>query len=718
MVILRRVFLGVLLLSASASAEKLPLPASLEPAVDFWVRVYSEVESSGGLIHDNRHLDVVYEVVNLPAGLSHRDRERRTDARKKQIRSILLKLATGRRSGLTADEARVLSRWPADVSNSTLRQAADRVRFQLGQANRFREGLARSGAWRSHVERALADEGVPPELVALPHVESSYNPKAYSRVGAAGMWQFTRSTGRLFMRVDSVVDERLDPFVSTRAAARLLAKNREITGAWPLAITAYNHGAAGMKRAASKLGTRDIGEIVWRYRSRSFGFASRNFYVSFLAASRIDRDPTRYFGAVRGHRPTPYEEFQVPWFTPGDALARALGVSVETLRDHNPALRPAVWSGSKFVPKDYTLRLPRGSLNRPAEALVAALPESARHDRQHRDRYHKVRRGETISTIARRYGVSQSALVAANNLRSAHRIRVGQVLVLPGVEPVRAAIAPPREDPPADGRYRVRRGDSLWSIAQRFGVSERELARANGVRDRHRIEVGQSLRIPGSGTPSAAAATPEPAAPQAPQAPPEPSEPEVPELAESVDPPPASEPELPPQEADPAVSEPSPEPVPVAPPAAPAESTGGPDPSDYAVHGNRVTVQAEETLGHFAEWLEVRASRLRQLNGMRYREPVVIGHGLKLDFGRVTPEEFESRRLEYHQSIQNEFFEAFTVVETQEHTLRSGESLWYLANRKFRVPVWLLRQYNPDLDFAALHAGTSMVVPIVEPRAG
>ena len=158
-------------------------------------------------------------------------------------------------------------------------------------------------------------------------------------------------------------------------------------------------------------------------------------------------------------------------------------------------------------------------------------------------------------------------------------------------------------------------------------------------------------------------------------------------------------------------------PVAEPPPAAPSEGPGGPDPSDYAVHGNRVTVQAEETLGHYAEWLGVRASQLRQLNGMRYGQHVAIGKRLKLDFSRVTPAEFESRRLEFHQSIQNEFFEAFMVTDTQQHTLRSGESLWYLANRKFRVPVWLLRQYNPDLDFAALTAGTAMVVPVVEPRA-
>jgi membrane-bound lytic murein transglycosylase D len=143
-----------------------------------------------------------------------------------------------------------------------------------------------------------------------------------------------------------------------------------------------------------------------------------------------------------------------------------------------------------------------------------------------------------------------------------------------------------------------------------------------------------------------------------------------------------------------------------------------PDPSDYAVHDGRVTVQAAETLGHYADWLEVRASTLRAKNGMRYEQPLVIGRSMRLDFRVVTPEEFERRRLEYHRTLQSEFFSAFEVTGTERHVLRRGESLWYLAERKYRIPIWLLRQYNPELDFASLPAGAALVVPVVEPRAG
>jgi membrane-bound lytic murein transglycosylase D len=162
------------------------------------------------------------------------------------------------------------------------------------------------------------------------------------------------------------------------------------------------------------------------------------------------------------------------------------------------------------------------------------------------------------------------------------------------------------------------------------------------------------------------------------------------------------------------VPEPGVEPEPLSPSTGPI--TTMPDPSDYAVHDGRVTVQAAETLGHYAEWLEIRASQLRARNRMRYEQPLVIGRRVRLDFSRVTPEEFERRRLEHHRTLQSEYFAAFEVTGTETHVLRRGESLWYLAERKYRIPIWLLRQYNPELDFANLPAGGAMLVPLVEPR--
>jgi membrane-bound lytic murein transglycosylase D len=707
--------LALLLACTAAGAEGLlPRPPGLEPNVRFWKRIYTQVDGDAGLIHDSENLDVVYQELRFPAGLSQRSRDRKVKSAKERVRAALKRLASGKRTGLSAEDQAVLSRWPRDVSNATLRSAARNVRFQLGQADKFRAGLIRSGTWRDYIDATLTERSVPTELAALPHVESSYNPKAYSRIGAAGLWQFTRDTGRRYLRVDSVVDERMDPFKSTEAAARLLRDNHELVQTWPLAITAYNHGASGMRRAVQKLGTRDIATIVRKYHSRTFGFASRNFYASFLAALEVDRNAERYFGPLQLAPPLEYAFVETPHFYPAKSLEKALGVDLATLREHNSALRPSVWTGNKHVPRGFALRVPADLLREPVPQLLAKIPESERLTKQHRDRFYKVQRGDTLSAIARRFGVRESQLVAINNLRSRHRIRAGQVLVLPGVAPVNVR----REEPPDDGIYRVRRGDTVSIIARRFGTSEEKLVALNGLRDRNRIAVGQRLKIPGAATsttpPGAAASEPVTIASAAREI-----APDAASRAGSQERAQASTG----AEADGrATSNGRPETrsqAGTSESAARAADSPAPEPSDYAIHADdRITVQAAETLGHYAEWLEVRASQLRDLNGMRYGQELVIGRPLRLDLSRVAPEEFERRRLAYHRSLQEEFFNAYIVTGTERHILRRGDTVWELATREYRVPVWLLRQYNPDLDFGALPAGVAMVVPTIEPRSG
>jgi membrane-bound lytic murein transglycosylase D len=141
------------------------------------------------------------------------------------------------------------------------------------------------------------------------------------------------------------------------------------------------------------------------------------------------------------------------------------------------------------------------------------------------------------------------------------------------------------------------------------------------------------------------------------------------------------------------------------------------DPSDYSVTSSgTVEVQATETLGHYADWLDLRASRLRAINEMRYGTPLVIGEFVHLDFSRIPPEQFEHRRLQHHRALQEEFFARFEIEGTTAHVTRRGDSLWGLAEQRYRVPVWLLRQYNPDLDFGALQAGTRITIPVLKRR--
>ncbi len=240
----------LLLLGSLASAEEpFPQPAELQPDVDFWIAVFTEYSVDEGVLHDNRNLAIIYDRLDMPAELSRKQRQRRVAARRKEIQAALRVLANGKREKLSDEQARILALWPPDVADDTLAAAAQRIRYQQGLRERFRDGLQRSGRWRAYVNEQFSALGLPTEIAALPHVESSYNPDARSHVGASGIWQFTRSTGRRFMRVDHVIDERNDPYAATRAAARLMAYNYSLTGNWPMAITAYNHGLAGVRRA-------------------------------------------------------------------------------------------------------------------------------------------------------------------------------------------------------------------------------------------------------------------------------------------------------------------------------------------------------------------------------------------------------------------------------------------------------------------------------------
>jgi membrane-bound lytic murein transglycosylase D len=264
--------------------ESFPIPAELQRDVDFWIDIFSHYTTSEGVLHDSRNLAIVYETIDVPAGISRRDRQRRVAKRREHLQAVLRSLAKGKRDNLSADESRVLALWPQDVSNTTLSAAVNQIRYQQGLRDRFQEGLIRSGRWRDYIEDEFRTLGVPVELAALPHVESSYNPDARSHVGASGIWQFTRSTGRRFMRIDHVMDERNDPFTASRSAGQLLAYNYSITGNWPMAITAYNHGLSGVRRAMRQFGDDAYADIMRNYKGRTFGFASRNFYVAFLAA--------------------------------------------------------------------------------------------------------------------------------------------------------------------------------------------------------------------------------------------------------------------------------------------------------------------------------------------------------------------------------------------------------------------------------------------------
>lgn len=473
-----------------AAPADFPRPSALEPAVAFWTTVYSEVSTDGGLLHDRRNLAVVYEKLDFGPNAHYTERNRVIRERREHYRDVLRRIARGERDELSGEAARVLAMWPEDVSDERLLKAAHNIRFQLGQSDKFRAGLVRSGAWAPYIQGVLHEMGLPRELAALPHVESSFDPKAYSRLGAAGIWQFTRGTGKRYMRVGRAIDERMDPFRSSVAAARLLKHNHAATGSWALAITAYNHGLRGIRRAVREVGSEDIAELAEHYQDSRWGFASRNFYAAFLAAVDVEANAEQHFGPLQTDSPLKTESVELPFYVGIDALIEALDVERERLRQLNRGLRGPIWRGEKRVPRGYQVRVPAEPDQPSPEERLARIGDDERYFAQVPDRFHRVRPGDTLGAIASTYGVSQRELAALNDLRNAHHIRAGQRLRLP---------LPPNADPASgDTTYTVRSGDTLGGIASRHGVPTHKLAAINDLDSRNHIRVGQRLQLPAS----------------------------------------------------------------------------------------------------------------------------------------------------------------------------------------------------------------------------
>jgi membrane-bound lytic murein transglycosylase D len=694
-------------LAANAAADLIPRPVELDPDVQFWVKVYSQITTNEGYLHDQHKLSVVYETMHFDADTPVHERKARVEAQRARIEEALRHLGSGA-APANADEQKIHDLWGADTVPARFAEAVDDVRFQLGQSDRFRAGLVRAGAWEAHIAEVLANLGLPAQIAALPHVESSFDPAAYSKVGAAGLWQFMRSTGRRFMRIDNSVDERMDPFRATEAAAQLLSYNYRLLGSWPLAITAYNHGAEGMLRAREQLGSDDIVRILREYHSPTFGFASRNFYVSFLAALSIAENPDKYFGSLhRGIEPQ-FVEVKLSSSTSSAALVKTLGVERDALRTLNPALRPAVWNGQRPVPAGYVIRLPGSSAKWTADLLAQRLGAA---------------KPVVVASVTPPASVPTPAAVASHAVAAPPAEAPAPASVVSPEGLVASAAAPSAAGaenaaatgsgtpaasaaPAAPQYYLVQNDDTVQTIAARTGVTLSKLMELNSIPDPDYLYGGQRLRL--------VAAAPEP---------------ETVTTAATLDSAKAAVQES--EEEDQAVSAADKVAATTEPVSASQEQDRGPqlapgitgqdtaDPVDYSVNADgTIRVVAAETLGHYADWLGTSANKLRTLNKLRGRKPVVMGHRIKLEFDRVSPMQFEQKRRDYHQRLQAAYFASHRIAGTEVYVARRGDSLWSITQRNVQVPIWLLQQYNPELDFSDLRPGTQISLPKVEDVTG
>ena len=410
----------------AVAGTQFPLYPIIEPNVHFWEKVYGTYTSRQGILHDKNNLDIIYTVVDLvdwgtPG--SARINKQLIKLGRLHYKKILSSLARGVKPR-TREEKRIALLFKRS-NHYSYHKARDNIRLQIGQKDRFLVGVIRSGAYLPAIKRTFRAKGLPLELTYLPHVESSFNPNAYSKAGATGLWQFTRSTGRDFMVIDDVVDERLDVYLSTHAAAQFLKENYRQLNSWPLALTAYNYGRTGMVRAQQQFGSYE--KIFKSHNTKLFKFASRNFYSEFIAALRVARRLEKNPAIIKD-RPWASTTIRLKGFAAAKDLRKYFGVSRQDFARFNPALLSPVLEGKKYIPKGYLLRLPATKAIR---NRLHTIPSRIFQSGQIRAKLYTVKKGDTAAAIARRNKISLKELVRANHLNSRAAIRQGQKLKIP-----------------------------------------------------------------------------------------------------------------------------------------------------------------------------------------------------------------------------------------------------------------------------------------------
>lgn len=525
--------------STSRSNPFLPIPEVLRPRINFWKDVFTKYSVHSYALHDRKHVHIVYEVVNVARILkttkySRRQKYRVIDKFRKKYKQILntLHKTQGNTAGLSDDIKRVAKMFEGIPGKNKFRTASQGVRAQAGLKEKFIKGLERQEKYISKMRKIFREANIPEEILALPHIESSFNPRARSRVGATGIWQFTRSTGRLYLKINRRVDQRKDPYLSTKAVAKLFRNSYRKLGSWPLAVMAHNHGANGIARAKRRLNTSKPEIIIQKYSSRSFRFASRNFYPEFLAALEISDSPWTYFPA-----------HTLPASLRGGSRRTSdyLAYSVSETKDRQPE------KTDNFVEKNINKEVKK--------------PQSA------------AKRKTAKNRIVRTESVE-----------------------------------------PDDGIVK--------SINNLVGVSK---AVAKDAKSEPRLSV------------------------------------------------------------------------------------------KHDKSGKQFWIQAYpgESIWNYMEWSGVTVNKLRKVNNISRRKKIRPGMSINIPIPASQAEGFEQKRREYHKTIEDAYYSKYSVSGTVKHKVKRGENMWYLCNRIYDIPFWLLQKYNSAKIFYKLKIGDVLIIPVV-----
>jgi membrane-bound lytic murein transglycosylase D len=366
--------------------------------------------------------------------------------------------------------------------------------FQNQQRRYFERWLSRSTKYLPFIQEQLRDAGLPEDLAYLAMIESGFNPSAYSKSHAAGMWQFIRSTGKNYgLRIDSWADERRDPEKSTMAAIAYLSFLYQEFDSWYLAVAAYNAGEGKIRRGIKKYKTRDFWNLAGK---RYLKLETKRYVPKLIAAILIAKEPEKYgFTQIQYQEPVRYDRIQVPPRTDLKAVALASNIRVKKIRKLNNELLKNYTPPGKNT---YELKIPSGTYDLVAANLSRLHPVVTTDFKTH-----IVRRGDTLTAICRRYNLSKTTLLKANNLRSA-RLLAGQRLRIP-YQTTKYVLLKNGETPESrfasskkDGQlylHEVKRGETLSRISKLYNVPVEVIMYWNNLESIHKIKAGQPLAL-------------------------------------------------------------------------------------------------------------------------------------------------------------------------------------------------------------------------------
>jgi|GEM_PF-799142 len=353
------------------SPEAFTVPDELKTQYEFWLKIYTQYSQDQGVIHDSQDLSFIYESLDFSEITSDSKinryqkehlRKKAVEKKKKSTVALLLKLGKRKNfNNLPPDELAIYKLFGEVNKPQLYKQAAKRVRFQLGQKDKVIQGIYFSGRYLEDYEKMFQELGLPKELSRLPFVESSYNVMARSKVGASGLWQLMPSVLYPSEKKNKSLDLRNSPQKAGVIAARVLKKNFELLQDWRLAVTAYNHGPYGIQKLVKRCQSKELADLAdfKRCKNKGLGFASRNFYPSFMAILEIEKNATQYFGSVSWSAPLNSKQLELEIDIPYSLLLNWFDGNDRYAQLFNPHLNFPVRKGREPIVRGSFVELPK-----------------------------------------------------------------------------------------------------------------------------------------------------------------------------------------------------------------------------------------------------------------------------------------------------------------------------------------------------------------------